>query len=171
MKVVDVGMTALKYAEELLIKDATLLHPFPRKIQEDAYSCGAKSASMILAYYGIRISQKDVNRQIGLTEDGIDQYQLREFFAKHGLKATRINKPTVEKLKKKIDQGIPIIVELDGDHYAVVYGYAPGMVMVVDPAVSRSMKCAHSMKKFRSRWQRWALAVSRPGDSNGSSRQ
>jgi hypothetical protein len=84
---------------------------------------------MILRYYGKARSITNVTRELGTTEDGTDQYQIRNLLIKRGLIPRRINRPTIAKLRHAIDAGCPVLVGLDSKdtecgHWAVVYGYA-----------------------------------------------
>jgi len=128
----------------------------------DDYSCGAQSAFVVLKYYGKARSIKNVTRELGTTCDGTDSGQLRRLFVRRGLKPVVLKKPTIKSLKKEINAGHPLIVSVDEDHWATVYGYGQGSIFLVDPALGRSYLCRHSTKEFRARWDNWAMAV-RPG--------
>ncbi len=53
-KAVDMVATAAARLEESAYRHSVILPDFPRSIQLDGYSCGAKSLYTILCYYNIR---------------------------------------------------------------------------------------------------------------------
>ena len=64
------------------------------------------------------------------------------------------NRPTVAKFKKAVNRDCPVLVAVDGCHWAVVYGYGPGVLFVADPSVfgeteKKSMTCTGSMERNR----------------------
>ena len=140
-----------KSIEEWLAPDLVLLEDFPRSLQMDEYSCGAQAAFAVLKYYGKARSIKNVTRELGSTSDGTDSGQLRRLFKRRGLRPVVLKKPTIKSLKKEINAGNPVIVSLDTDHWAPVYGYGRGCIFVADPALGRSLRCRHSKKRFRRR--------------------
>lgn len=128
----------------------------PRVIQIDGCSCGAHCAYAIARYYGVE-SVRDFDELYdpeGTTED-----DLREFFEAKGLKPRRIYRPTVEKLRKEIRNGFPVLISTDEDHWAVVRGFSKGRIDVMDPSLVRSLFPSHSIKYFLDRWDRWAMAI------------
>lgn len=145
--------------EPMIVQRCVSLPNFPRHIQLDGYSCGAQCALAILKYYGKTGSIDHVMRELGTTIEGTDQHQLRALFKKRGLIARRICAPNIVKIKNELINGYPILVSMNRDHWAVVYGYAPGYVFVADPALNRRLLCRHSTKAFLKRWDKWAMAV------------
>ncbi|MBI4024748.1 MAG: hypothetical protein HY360_07175 [Verrucomicrobia bacterium] len=155
----ETAMNALKFFEERLTPGAVFLKSFSRSLQWDDYSCGAQCAFMILAYYGRARSLRNVMRDAGTNDDGTGQDQLRALFANRGLRPRRISRPTIAKIRRAIAQGFPVLVGVDEDHWAAVYGYAPGFVLVADPAADRSRFCRQSVRAFQERWDKWAMRI------------
>jgi ABC-type bacteriocin/lantibiotic exporter with double-glycine peptidase domain len=123
------------------------------------YSCGAQVAFTVLRYYGKARSIRNVTKELGTTTDGTTSGQLRRLFERRGLRPVVLKKPTLKSLKKEIDAGHPLIVSMDTDHWAVVYGYGRKAVFVADSALPRALRCRHSTKRFRARWDKWAMAI------------
>ncbi len=163
--VADVIVNSAKQVEENYAPGLVVLHGFPRSLQLDNYSCGAQCAFAILKYYGKARSIINVKREAGTNSEGTDEYRLRSLFKKRGLRPTRINKPTIAKIKREINSGFPILVGMGkyadgvGGHYAVVYGYGTRCVFVADPAVWGSLFCRHSTDRFLQRWDKTAMTI------------
>jgi ABC-type bacteriocin/lantibiotic exporter with double-glycine peptidase domain len=163
-RIADWIADAGKHLEESLDPEATVLEGFERSLQLDYYTCGAQSTYMILRYYRRARSIDAVTKALGTTEDGTDEDQIRQLLTKRGLTARRIQRPTIAKLRQAIDAGCPVLVCLDskdieGGHWAVVYGYSPGHVFVADPCLELAILCRHTTERFRSRWDKWAMVV------------
>jgi ABC-type bacteriocin/lantibiotic exporter with double-glycine peptidase domain len=163
-RILDRIASAAKQLEETLDPEATVLEGFERSLQIDTYSCGVQSTFMILRHFGKARTALGVERALGTTEEGTDQYQIRELLTKRGLIARRIQRPTIAKLRQAIDDGCPVLVcvdskDIEGGHWAVVYGYSPGHVFVADPSLRRAILCRHTTEEFRSRWDKWAMIV------------
>jgi ABC-type bacteriocin/lantibiotic exporter with double-glycine peptidase domain len=89
----------------------------------------------------------------------LDHADLRAFFQKKGLKPARLNRPNFRKLRKEIDSGFPVLISMDTDHWAVVCGYGKDCFYVMDPSIVRSLWVYHGLKRFRQRWDCWAMAI------------
>lgn len=138
-----------------------LLDGFRRAYQKDSYSCGAVCAAMILRYFGRAHSVKSIKRACKSSpENGTSEASLRMLFKENGLRAQRINKPTLEKIRGQIDLGFPVLIAVDdSEHWVVVYGYGKGCVYLADPSFLCAPLSRHSIKKFRKRWDHWAMVV------------
>jgi ABC-type bacteriocin/lantibiotic exporter with double-glycine peptidase domain len=160
-RILDRIAAGAKRLEEIVDRHATVLPGFERSLQLDCYTCGAQSAYMILRYYGKARSITHVTRELGTTEEGTSQPQLRTLFTKRGLLAKRINRPTLGKLRDAIERGCPLLVSLDdGGHWGVVYGYSQGSIYVADPSWY-AILCRHRTRRFLERWDRWAMIVTK----------
>jgi ABC-type bacteriocin/lantibiotic exporter with double-glycine peptidase domain len=82
---IDKLFTSLARIEEQLYTKAVILHHFPRSIQLDYYSCGAKSTYMILKHFGKRCSSDSVEKQLGTDEDGASPNDIKRVLRKYGL--------------------------------------------------------------------------------------
>jgi ABC-type bacteriocin/lantibiotic exporter with double-glycine peptidase domain len=148
----DAMFTSMARAEEKLHPSAVLLPDFPRSIQLDGYSCGAKSTYMILKYFGKRCCPATVERWLGTTADGTSSTDIKRVLRKHGLKVAVHTYMNLRDLKSAIDSGCPVLVSLyDGWHYSIVYGYSPGYVFVMNPSLGSmgSLKCGVRLKEWR----------------------
>src|SRR5687768_8908152 len=125
------------------------LDGFTRHIQLDRYSCGAKCTFAILKYYKKARSIRNVTKQLGTDTEGTDAKQIRSLLRDRGLQPVVLKRPTIKSLKKQIDCGYPIIVSMDTDHWAVVYGYGDGYLMLMDPSLGRTILCKQNTGKFR----------------------
>jgi ABC-type bacteriocin/lantibiotic exporter with double-glycine peptidase domain len=145
--------------EEAAVKaSAHILPGFVRSIQTDAYSCGAHCAYAIMRYYGYTGSKRPVLKRLR-NRDGLCWVELREFFCECGLEPACIDKPTLLNLRREIDAGFPVLVSMDTDHWATVYGYGRGCFYVMDSSLGRSVRCYHTTERFRKRWDRWAMPI------------
>lgn len=149
------------HVEEQSSPEAVVLPGFRRSLQLDRYSCGAQSVFSVLHYFGKARSVEAVKKGAGTTTEGTSSRQLIAFIKRRGLRPVIIRSPTVTKIKREISAGHPVIVYVDGDHWAVAYGHEPGFVFIADSALNRAVLCKHSTARFRARWDGWAMAVRR----------
>jgi ABC-type bacteriocin/lantibiotic exporter with double-glycine peptidase domain len=164
--IIDAIATTAARIETFAHPNAVILPNFPRSIQLDEYSCGAKSVYCILQYYRKRCTPDTVERLLDTDEDGTDVSDIKRVLKRHGLKCRTLRKPGLRDLKAAIDDDCPILVSLyDGEHYAVVYGYSSGHIFVMNPSLDfsedgvGSLKCAVSKSKFRKIWDRWGIEI------------
>lgn len=148
--------------EEAFYPDAVLLRGFPRLLQLDRYSCAVQSACMILRYFRKGMPIRRIESELGTTaEDGTSRTQLTRLLVRRNLKVETVNRCTHQKLRDAIDSKAPVLVFVDQDHCAVLYGYFRGTFFVADPALNRAALVAHSTAQFRARWDRVAIIVRR----------
>jgi predicted double-glycine peptidase len=150
--IVDALFTSLARSEEKLHPRAVLLPNFPRSIQLDYYSCGAKSTYMVLKYFGKRCTPGSVERELGTDEDGTSPTDIKRVLRKHGLKVHVNADMGLRDLRKAINAGSPVLVSLyDGWHYSVVYGYSDKYIFVMNPSLGEmgSLKCAVRLAEWR----------------------
>jgi len=62
--IIDAIATTAVRIEALTHPDATILQDFPRNIQLDDYSCGAKSVYCMLQYYDKQCTAESVEEQL-----------------------------------------------------------------------------------------------------------
>lgn len=145
--------------EESAYPNAVLLNQFPRSLQLDKYSCGAKSVYTILRYYNKRCTPLSVETELHTTYEGTAIPDIKRVLKKHGLKYRKS-----KDLKIAIDSGHPILVSLyEHWHYSVCYGYSESCYFVMNPSLGEmgGLRCAVSKKKFKRIWDGWALEVLR----------
>jgi len=165
-RVVDFLASVGAKAEALIHPNAVTLPNFPRSIQLDEYSCGAKSVYCILQYYRKLCTPGSVERLLQTDSDGTDVSDIKRVLKRHGLKCRTLRKPGLRDLRAAIDNDCPIFVSLyDGEHYSVVYGYSSGHIFVMNPSLDfteegvGSLKCAVSKDQFRHMWDRWGIEI------------
>ena len=159
---IDLATNIVKGFEEVISPNATILPGFPRSIQLDEYSCGIRCAYMIMKYYKKQMTLKAIRKEMKFTPEGVDEAMLRAFFSKQKMKATRINQPSVRRITEYVDEGLPVLVDMDTDHLSVVYGYNGTSLFVADPSINRSPYCRHTNRRFMNRWDGWAMRVEDP---------
>jgi ABC-type bacteriocin/lantibiotic exporter with double-glycine peptidase domain len=153
-------------AEALIHSDAVILPNFPKSIQLDEYSCGAKSVYCILKYFGKRCTPRSVERLLDTDEDGTDISDIKRVFKRYHLNCRIPRKPGLRDLKTAIDDDCPILITLyDDEHYSVVYGYSSGHIFVINPSLDftedgvGSLRCAVSKSEFRKIFDRWGIVI------------
>jgi ABC-type bacteriocin/lantibiotic exporter with double-glycine peptidase domain len=168
ISVFDRLMTSMARAEEKLHPDAVLLSFFPRRIQRNAFSCGAISVFIILEYFGIPVSYNKVFRLLGTDQDGTAASEIKRTFKKFGLNATTNVRMGIGELKKAINKGSPVLISIcEDEHYAVVYGYSRTHIFVMNSSLDASdegvgsIKVAVPRREFLDYWDRWGIIVSR----------
>lgn len=137
---------------------------FPTARQTFDYDCGAKAMHAILSYYGIDTNESKIlriartNSQRGTPVHGMirvaEQFKLK----------ARIEKLSINKLKKYIDKEVPVILLLqawggkekdlkydwkDG-HYVVAIGYDKDRIYLEDP--STVLRSYISYQDLEDRW-------------------
>ena len=158
----DTIMNPVKVIEEWADPDCRCLDGFTRSLQLDGYSCGAQCTFMILRYFGKARSIENVTRELATDTDGTSQTQIRTLLKRRGLRPKRISSPKLRHLREAIDSDCPVLIAVDdGEHWVVVYGYSPGKIYIADPALCSSIVCGRSSRDFRSRWDDWAMVVSK----------
>lgn len=79
----------------------------------------------------------------------------------HGLTCRQFESGRRDTLRKAINAGAPVIVEVDGDHVAVVYGYGPDDVYIADPAPNRRPRVIQRWGDFMADWDKSGVVVKR----------
>jgi ABC-type bacteriocin/lantibiotic exporter with double-glycine peptidase domain len=153
--------------EALFHSDAITLPDFPRSIQLDDYSCGAKVVYCILQYYDKQCTLDSVERLLKTDEDGTSVSDIKRVLNRYGLVCRTLRKPGLRDLKAAIDDDCPVLVSLyDGSHYAVIYGYSSSHIFVSNPSLNvltgyGSIRCAIPNAEFRKVWDKWAVVLSK----------
>ena len=156
-RIVDTLATAVARLEESLYPHAVILADFPRSIQLDGYSCGAKSVYAILRYYSKRCYPLSVEQELHTTYEGTSISNIKRVIKRHGLKYRKIRN-----LKSAIDKGYPVLVSTHGHwHYSVVYGYSKTHYFVMNPSLGEmgSLSCAVRKREFKRVRDGWALEI------------
>lgn len=102
---------------------------FPEARQSTNFSCGAASAQTILYFYGIELREDKIISEIPVypineekpapyikfdrrEHSGAPPKKIVSFLRSKGLKAVMAKDMTLEQLKKKIDQEVPVVVAM-----------------------------------------------------------
>ena len=163
--VIDTLFSSLARAEEQLYPNATILPSFPRSIQLDWYTCGAKSTYMVLRYFGKRCTPSSVEDELGTTYAGTPRTAIKRVLRKHGFRIRVNTDMSLRDLKSAIHAGSPVIVRLyDGWHYSVVYGYSDRHVFVMNPSLGEmgSVCCAVRLNEWQRMFDGWGIVVKQP---------
>lgn len=97
--------------------------------QQDAHSCAFVAALTVARYLGSDVTAKDVLRTVRPTKSaGMDRKRLVSALQELGVRATYTDDLTVEKLRKHVADGVPVIVTVYpedwvSDHWTVVQGF------------------------------------------------
>ncbi|MGD0037876.1 MAG: cysteine peptidase family C39 domain-containing protein [Bacteroidota bacterium] len=165
-QVVDFLASICANAETILHPDAIILPHFPRSLQLDSYSCGAKSVFTILRYYGKHCTPESVEEQLHTDEDGTAVSDIKRVFRRYHLNYRTLRKPGLRDLKAAIDDDCPVLISLyAGSHYSVIYGYSDSHIFVSNPSLNiltgyGSIRSAIPNSEFRREWGRWGIIVS-----------
>ena len=163
--IIDAIATTVARIEILTHTDATILPNFPRALQLDSYSCGAKSVYCILQYFDRQCTLESVEEQLHTDENGTDVSDIKRVLKRYGLAFQILRKPGLRDLKAAIDDDCPVLISLcNGSHYSVVYGYSDSHIFVSNPSLNiltgfGSIRCAIPNAEFRRVWDRWGIVV------------
>ena len=165
-RIVDTIGTAAARLEESAYPNAVILPNFPRSIQLDYHSCGAKAVYSILLYYKKRCTPRSVEHDLKTDADGTGVSDIRRVFKKYGLECRTVRKPRLQDLKVEIDKGHPALVTtFDGEHYSVCYGYSTSGLFISNSSLGVSedgvgaLSVVGNEGKFLKMWDRWAMIV------------
>lgn len=120
---------------------AQLLKPIK---QEKPFSCGPASLTMLLNCYGFSYKEKDLVRELDVTEEGVDWWSIVEYLENRNLDYGYATKAPYRELHSvyKIYQA-PILIawnptHRDGyDHFSVVREVTANRIILADPAIGQ----------------------------------
>ncbi len=165
-RTVDLLVNILKNIEEVVYQNdkAVVLSNFPRTIQLDGWTCGARSVYSILRYFGKRCTVQSVEKDLRTDLSGTDVGDIKKVLQKHHLKPVEKKKCRLSDLRKAIDDGNPVLISLDDfSHYSVCFGYSNSHVFVMNPAVlgaSGNIWCRVLNREFTDSFDHWGIIVS-----------
>jgi ABC-type bacteriocin/lantibiotic exporter with double-glycine peptidase domain len=165
--IIDALFSSLARAEEQLYPNATILPSFPRSIQLDGYSCGAKSTYIVLKYFGKRCSPATVEAELGTTWEGTSKSDIKRVLRKHRLEVVVHSRMNLRDLKSAINAGSPVLVSLyENWHYSVAYGYSGRHVFVMNPSLGSmgSVNCAVRLAEWHRIFDRWGIVSVQAGE-------
>ncbi len=165
-RTVDLLVNILKNIEEVIYQNdkPVVLPNFPRTLQLDGWTCGARSVYSVLRYFGKRCTVKSVENDLRTDFSGTDVSDIIRVFQKHHLKASERKHCRLYDLRNAIDDGNPVLVSVDdGSHYSVVFGYSKSCFYVMNPAIigsSGSLICRIVKRDFSDSFDHWGIIVS-----------
>jgi ABC-type bacteriocin/lantibiotic exporter with double-glycine peptidase domain len=118
------------------------------------FDCGAQALQVVLAYYGVEIRGDALMRALGTGPEGTPLANMIAFGRDRGFQVEAGTGWTLKKAKRFVDAGHPVIVLLqawtkrfmtledwrrndEDGHYAILIGYAKGVLLFEDPASFR----------------------------------
>lgn len=109
--------------------------------QQTGY-CGPASLKMVLGYFGMNKSERELGRLSGCTERaGTPGEGLLAAARKLGFAGKIIDQADIANLRAYVKQKIPVIVDwfsTDEGHYSVVVDVTPTAVVLQDPELGRA---------------------------------
>ena len=137
--------------EEKLFEKVRKILKFPIIRQSRPGLCGHACICMVLQYYNEDVTTDGIFDEASEADnaEGLPPETIKRIIEDHGAKAEIVEEMTIEDIKSRIDQGIPVIVEIqawpsdedkdmsksnkDG-HYAVAIGYTASHIVFSDPS-------------------------------------
>lgn len=131
------------------------------------FGCGPKALQSVMAYYGVEVRENELIKVLGTDEDGTSVASMVAVARGHGFQVKACSGWTLREVKRTVEAGDPVIVllqawanrymtvedwskEYDHGHYAIVIGFAKGVVLFEDPASFRRTWLRE--REFLARW-------------------
>lgn len=127
-----------------------------KPFQETLYAgmCGPASLKMVLSYYGIEKSEKELAKLCQHHKEyGVDDEKIKRAAEVLGFKVKIKNNSTFRDMEKWLDRKIPVIVnwftvgrrdypesEIAGGHYSIVAGLDKKYIYLQDPEIGKIRK-------------------------------
>ncbi len=124
--------------------------------QETIYTCGPSSLRMILGFYGIHNSEKELAENLGTNDAiGTERVRMGEVAKMNGLLPHERSDASLGDLRAFLDLGLPTIVRFvepsqNTDHYGVVIGMSDEEIVIHDPWNGPEM--TYELGMFFVRW-------------------
>ncbi len=119
------------FARRKLIPRLSRRVPEVRQMTE--VECGLACLTMILNYYGSRVSLPELRKRTGIGRDGLSALGIAEVARREGMRVRAISLPRNDFRFVKL----PAIVHWEFNHFLVLERWARGHAGVVDPATGR----------------------------------
>jgi sialate O-acetylesterase len=147
------------------VPDGTIKVDLPGVQQRDDYSCGAAALMSVCSYFGVGPDDLDeYKKKLGTNEEnGTNVYEILKMARELGLEADIHHDMTLDDLRKRLDEGAPVIVSIqaygdpvtyyrdDNGHYVVAIGYDEGNFYFEDPVLP-GRRGFLPVKEFDRRW-------------------
>ena len=151
--------------------NSALLTGITRSVQKNLHECGVRCTYMVLKYFGKVRSYQELYEDMNTTKEGVGPGQIIRTIRSKGLMAGEFDNRGVDKLKKSIDMGAPVIawlyresdikkVKFGVNHWVVVYGYDRDNIWVMNPSPLAMRKCL-PVKSFNKKWSGGGIVVRR----------
>lgn len=126
--------------------------------QRDDYSCGARCVYMILRHFGRKVRYSKIKEQCLTTSNGTNVHSLLGVLRFYGLEVGVRPKMSIRSLRDSLKKNAVVLVHVDVEHFAVVYGRCRRFTYIADPDKTAPNKHLNSV--FKVRWNCWGLVVS-----------
>ena len=128
------------------------IKPFQETLHADM--CGPASLKIVLGYYGIEKTEKELAEMSGWKKDlGVNDKGIKKATEKLGFKVVIKNNSNFKEIQKWLDREVPVIVDwftkgrsdysdsetADG-HYSVVAGLDNSFIYIQDPEIGKLRK-------------------------------
>ena len=134
------------------MKKILKLKPFQETL--NASMCGPASLKIVLKYYGVETTEKELAKLAGASSDlGVDDKGLVRAAKHFGFKVKIRNNSSFKDLEKWLDQKVPVIVnwftrgrkdysdsDIADGHYSVVAGLDDKFIYLQDPEIGKIRK-------------------------------
>lgn len=140
--------------------------------QDTDYTCGPASLQMVLAFFGDRLSERDLGLRLQTEpEKGTRHGPLISVAQEEGFQCYVNANSSLDEIRHFLRRGLPVIIDYsDSDpfdgHYSVVVAYNHPYVVLNDPWNGRHYKLHH--RHFSAQWkdqitssERWMMVLSR----------
>ncbi len=115
-----------------------------KPFRQSAGLCGPASLKMVLEYFGIKKSEKELAKLCRANpHHGTTATNMVLAAKKLGFKAAYKDFSSIKEIKKYLDKKIPVIVDwfsLDDGHYSVVAGIDTKFIYLQDPELGKINK-------------------------------
>lgn len=149
-------MKILDKIKKIFDKDSSRVKT-PTILQMEAVECGAASLAMVLAYYGKWLPLEKVRQECGVNRDGSNAKNILRAARKLGMEGKGRFVPASE----LSEQGFPLIIHWEFNHFVVLEGIKGDIAYLNDPAMGRRTV---PLKEFSSSYTGIALVV-KPGQN------
>ena len=147
------------------IPDGAIKIRIPGVQQHDNYSCGAAALMAVCSYHGVGPEElEEYKKKLGTNEEnGTNVHDIQKMARDLGLEAEIRHEMTLDELRKRLDEGSPVIVSIqaygdpdtyyrdDNGHYVVAVGHDDGNFYFEDPVLP-GRRGFLPVKEFDRRW-------------------
>jgi predicted double-glycine peptidase len=131
------------------------------------FDCGAKALQILMAYYGMDISEGDLMKELKCDAHGCPVQNMISVAEAKGFQVVRKSGLSLEEVKRYVDEKHPVLVLVqawaerfmtledwksddDDGHYVIVIAHADGVIVFEDP--SSFHRTWLTEEEFMARW-------------------